>query len=241
MFRPFSLAALGGALAVLAVAPAAQAKIIEVGATGDQAIGTPACPGDNCITVTRTTGYQAKVGPTRGLYTVPANGRIVAWTVQLGKPTDKQIAFFDQNYGGAASAGIVVLRTGTHLRARTIAVSPLVKLVPYFGQTVQFPLAQSIAVQKGQVIALNVPTWAPSLAIGLGTDTSWRASRADRCNETATFAQQTSQGTIDALAQYRCLYRGVRLTYSATLVTQPQPNPPASTGKKRKPSKKQGR
>ena len=41
----------------------------------------------------------------------------------------------------------------------------------------QFPLAKSIPVKKGWVVALTVPTWAPALAVGLGADTSWRASR----------------------------------------------------------------
>jgi hypothetical protein len=228
MPRPVRLsAALGGLIAAFAVmAPGAQATITEIGATGAKATGAPSCPAD-CIAVTRTTGYQAKVGPDRGLYVVPRRGRIVAWTITLGKPGKKQSEFFADNFGGEAQAGIAVLRTGTKLRARTVAVSPLITLTPYFGTTVQFPLAESIKVEKGMVIALNVPTWAPALAVGLPSETSWRASREDNCKEQATTQLQTSQ-EVDQLTQYRCLYKTARLTYSATLIST-VPEPTATT------------
>ena len=52
-----------------------------------------------------------------------------------------------------------------------------------------------------------------------------RASRGTgKCNDTST---QTAQMTLDTQVQYRCLYKA-RLTYSATLITRPVPNP--STG-----------
>ena len=81
----------------------------------------------------------------------------------------------------------------------------------------QFPLAKSIPVKKGWVIALTVPTWAPALAVGLGADTSWRASRGKgTCEDTSTNTVQTQP---NQLAQYYCLYKTARLAYSATLVT----------------------
>jgi len=203
------------ALALLGPAAGAQAKIIEIGQTTDAA--TPSCP-HTCNAVSRTTGYQAKVGVKRGLFVVPQDGRIVAWTVQLAKPGPSQIKFFQQNLGGEASAGISLLQPGTRLFSRTVTSSPVVKLTPYFGQTVQFALDRSLVAKKGEVVALNVPTWAPALAVGLGSDTSWRASRpSSGCRDTQTqTAQQNGQNT-----QYRCLYRTARLLYSATLVTDP--------------------
>ena len=98
---------LGLAGAVLAVlAPAAGAEIIEVGRT--DAATPPSCPSAPCLAVSRTTGYQAKVGVTRGLLTVPADGRIVAWTITLGRPGPKQTAFFNESLGGTSRAGISV-------------------------------------------------------------------------------------------------------------------------------------
>ena len=203
------------AAAVLAAPAAAQAKIIEIGQVEPAAV--PSCP-RSCNAVSRTTGYQAKVGETRGLMTAPQDGRIVAWTITLSKPGPSQIKFFEENLGGEALAGIAVLRTGAKLYSRTLHVSPMQKLTPFFGKTVQFALGRSIVIHKGEVVALQVQTWAPTLAVGLGGDTSWRASRtADQCRDTQTqTAQKEGQVT-----QYRCLYRTARLAYSATLVTNP--------------------
>jgi hypothetical protein len=210
-------------LALLLTVPAASsARVVEIGraSEGDE-LPVPSCPSSPCFAISRTTGYQAKVGTNRGLVRVPENGRIVAWTIRLSKPGPRQIQFFNERLGGASSAGISILKTGARLFGRVMAQSPVVELEPFFGQTVQFPLEQSIAVRKGQTVALTVPTWAPALATGLGSDTSWRASRpAGDCDDTAS---QTAQTDIRDLAQYRCLYQRVRLSYSATLVTDPKP------------------
>jgi hypothetical protein len=210
---------LGGLAAALALAPSALATTTEIGPTGDKAIGTPSCP-TNCIAVTRTTGYQQSVAGANGSFRIPRDGRIVAWTVSLGTPGKKQISFFDDNYGGEAQAGLAVLHLGTKRRARTVALSPIVKLTPYFGKTAQFPLEQTIAVKKDDVVALTVPTWAPALAVGLGADSAWRASRTDKCTDQATTQLQTAQA-LDQLTQYNCKYATARLTYSATLISTP--------------------
>src|SRR3954470_2918068 len=119
-----SVAALA-AITAFAVLPAgAQAKVIEIGQEGTNDSMVPACPGKPCLAVSRTTGYQAKVGTDRGLMTVPANGRIVAWTAVLSKPSGPQINFFTHNYGSAAQAGLTVLTVGKHLRDVVKASGP---------------------------------------------------------------------------------------------------------------------
>ncbi len=202
---------------------AAPAEIVEVGRISDAPeLPEPSCPRSPCFAVSRTTGYQAKVGTNRGLLRVPKNGRIVAWTIRLSKPGPRQVQFFNQRLGGPASAGLSILRPGKRLFGRVVAQSPVVMLEPFFGQTVQFPLETTIPVKKNSIVALTVPTWAPALATNLGADTSWRASRpAGECDDTST---QTAQTDLRDLAQYRCLYQRVRLTYTATLVTEPKPN-----------------
>ena len=212
------------ALAVLLLVPvAAPARVLEIGRANDaEELPAPSCPTSPCFAISRTTGYQAKVGTNRGLVRVPEDGRIVAWTIRLSKPGPKQIQFFNERLGGESQAGLSILRTGRRLYARVVAQSPLVQLEPFFGQSVQFPLEQSLQVKKGSTVALTVPTWAPALATGLGGDTSWRASRpAGDCDDTAT---QTAQTDIRDLSQYRCLYQRVRLSYSATIITDPKPN-----------------
>jgi hypothetical protein len=220
--RPLTAAATLAAAAVCA-APAS-AKIIEVGRTD----AAPACPASPCLALSRTTGYQVKVGDTRGAFTIPADGQLVAWSIALGTPSKKQSAFFTKGLGGAPSAGISLLRPGDHVYSRVMASGPIEQLQPYFGQTVQFPLATSIPVKKGWVVALTVPTWAPALTPLLTDHSAWRASRpAKKCSDTAT---QTAQLNRLDLAQYNCLYKA-RLTYSATVITHPVPTKPASGGR----------
>ena len=215
-----SAAALAAITACALLPAGAQAKVIEIGVEGDAPL-TPACPGKPCLAVSRTTGYQAKVGTNRGLMTVPRNGRIVAWTIVLSKPSRTQVNFFNRTLGGPAQAGLAVLKVAPHLRDTVKASGPLVSLEPYFGGTAQFPLATSIAVKRGDLIGLTVPTWAPALQVGLPGDTSWRASRKkNKCKDTST---QTAQLNVGDKATYYCLYRTARLTYGATLVTDPKP------------------
>jgi hypothetical protein len=207
---------------VCAVAPAAaSARIVEVGQAPTEAV--PTCPASPCLAVSRTTGYQAKVVDSRAHYVIPADGKIVAFSIRLGAPNKRQINFFEDNFG-KASGGLTVIRRGDRLFGRVVAASPVYQLSDYFGQTVQFPLDRALNVEKGNIIGLTVPTWAPALSTLTEDGSSWRASRGLRsCDDTD---RQTAQTSIGALTQYRCLYRA-RLTYTATLITNPRPNRPA--------------
>lgn len=219
-----TLTAVLAVLVVVLCAPlTASAKTIEVGrASESEELPQPSCPTSPCYAISRTTGYQAKVGTNRGLMKVPEDGRIVGWSIRTSRPGPKQVSYFSERLGGKPSAGISVLRNGARLYGRVVAQSPIVDLEPFLGQTVQFALETSIPVKKGSTIALTVPTWAPALATGAGGDTSWRASRkAGDCDDTST---QTAQTTIRDLAQYRCLYQRVRLSYAVTMITDPKPN-----------------
>jgi hypothetical protein len=213
-FRTLLAVFIGAGLALPAVAPATLDPI----PTLDPGDATPSCPDKPCYALGRTTGYQAKIGTNRGLYTVQKDGTLVSWTVKLSKPTDKQIDFFNKSLGGESQAAIAVLRMGNKLHARLIAQGEVQKLTPYFGQTVEFALQKPIAVKKGYVIGLTVPTWAPALAAGLGGDTSWRASRKKgTCDDSQT---QTAQA-VNQVGQYYCLYRTARIVYSARIISTP--------------------
>jgi hypothetical protein len=208
------------ALALPAVAPA---TLTEVGVipptTSPETV--PSCPASPCLAVSRTTGFQVKVAKNTTLMSAPRAGSIVAWTIMLGKPSATQIKFFNANEGGAAEAGIAILRPQKkpNLTYKLIASSPTVKLQPYFGKTAQFPLERTIAVKKGDIVALTVPTWAPALALGFGKDTSWRASRAK--SQCASTSAQSTHTAIGSSVTYYCLYQTARLTYSATLISTP--------------------
>jgi hypothetical protein len=213
-FRTVLAGVLLAGLALPAVAPATLDNVPAV----EVPDANPSCPAKPCYALGRTTGYQAKVGTDRGLYTVQKDGRLVSWSIKLAKPGKKQIAFFDKSLGGESQAMISVLRMGNKLHARLIAHGEPQMLQPYFGSTVEFALEKSIPVKKGYIIALTVPTWAPALAAGLGGDTSWRASRGKgTCDDSQT---QTAQDA-NQVARYYCLYRTARIMYSARVVSTP--------------------
>jgi hypothetical protein len=221
--RRISIAVLAsvGALALVlpAVAPATLTEVGVIPATTPPTV--PSCPASPCLAVSRTTGFQVKVGSARNVESTPRAGTIVAWSITLGKPSPTQIKFFNENEGGPSEAGIAILapQRTPNLTYKLVAQSPLVKLQPYFGETAQFPLETTIPVKKGYVVALTVPSWAPALALGFGPDTSWRASRPKSgCKSTSS---QTSQTTVGSAVQYFCLYQTARLTYSATLISTP--------------------
>jgi hypothetical protein len=210
---------LGLALALPAAAPATLAEVGVLPATTPATVAS--CPSTPCLAVSRTTGFQVKVGSNKNPLSAPRAGSIVAWTITLGKPSASQIKFFNSAEGGPAEAGIAILRAQKkpNLTYKLIASGPAVKLEPYFGKTAQFPLETTIPVKKGDVVALSVPTWAPALALGFGNDTSWRASRQkSQCTSTSS---QTVQTSVGSSLQYFCLYQTARLTYSATLVSTP--------------------
>jgi len=217
MTRAFRHAAVAALAAGLGFAAPAEAAIIEVGDT--EADNAPSCPASPCQAVSRTTGFQVRVGDERDAFVIPQDGRIVAWTISLGSRDEQQTEFFEENLGGPARAGITVLRTDERNFGRVVGRSGFRRLTRWFGTTVQFAIRETIPVRAGYRVALTVPTWAPALALGLGTDAAWRAVRPDNdCTDTEGQAAQTEVGL---LGRYRCVYRTARLTFSATLVTRP--------------------
>jgi hypothetical protein len=223
LMRGISAAILAALVLALVLPTGSPATLTEVGVIPPPTTPptAPSCPASPCLAVSRTTGFQVKVVAAQNPLSAPRNGTIVAWTMMLGKPNATQIKFFNANEGGVSEAGIAILRAQRKpaLTYKLIAQSPPVKLQHYFGKTVQFPLETTLAVKKGDIVALTVPSWAPALALGFGKDTSWRASRPkSQCSSTSA---QTAHTQIGTAVQYFCLYQTARLTYSATLVSTP--------------------
>lgn len=214
---------LGVLAAVLLLPATASGKIVELGDPASASV--PSCPASPCEVISRTTAFQSRVGSKRRLFVAPADGRIVAWSITLGTPKPKQVEYFEETLGGPAQAGVTVLKQGDRRYGRVTAASPVQTLTPFFGETVQFPLAQTLPIAEGDVLALTVPTWAPALGLGRGRGNVWRASRdIDACDDTQT---QSAQTDLRDLTRYKCAYRTARLTYSATLITTPVAPPAA--------------
>ena len=209
---------------MLVLPAGSQATLTEVGVipptTNPETV--PSCPGSPCLAVSRTTGFQVKVGTVHNPQAAPRAGTVVAWSIMLGKPNATQIKFFNANEGGPSTAGIAILRPQKtpNLTYKLIAQSPLVKLEPYFGKTAQFPLETTLAGQKGRCDRADRAFLGAGAGAGLrATTTSWRASRPkSQCTSTSTQTTQTADRRRQC-STTACTT--ARLTYSATLISTP--------------------
>ncbi len=220
------LPAVVAAAAMLLLLPAgASARLVELGLDSQRSLGTPSCPSSPCLAVTRTTGFQLLNGGRRNPFVSPRTGRIVAFTLRLGKPTAAQIRFFDEQSGGEAEVRLAILRPERaqrrgQVRYKLNAITDPFELEKYFGRTVQFPLYTSLLVRRGWIVALAVQTWAPVLAVNsLDNTFAWRSSRVKPCSEDPE--RQPPHVAAGTIREYFCTYRPARLTYSATLVSTP--------------------
>jgi hypothetical protein len=208
---------------LLAAAPAADAVELGVPSTPEEA----SCP-ENCQAVGQVSGYQLRIGDMVNPLRASGRGKITAFTVTLGTPTDKQRSFFTTTFGGEPKARISVLRRGAGRRHRLTGQSPVFDLAPHLGSTHTFTLERPLTVKEGYVVALTVPTWAPAFAVGRSREEGWRSSRDFR--RCADVRQQAAQQRRGSLRTYGCFYRTSRLLYTVTFepVAPAEPPPPAS-------------
>lgn len=171
------------------------------------------------------TGYQVQVGTIRNPMQVSKPGKIVAFTIALGKPNKRQTTFFTNLFGATPQARISILKLQPRQHKATLtAQSEVFNLQSYFGSTPTFALSRPLPIGPRSVVALTVPTWAPAFAVNLGTDQAWRSSRnSAKCNDVQ---QPAAQQAIGATRQYSCFYRTARLLYSATYIPNPTPTKP---------------
>jgi hypothetical protein len=204
-------------LLLLLVAPAvAEARPVELGS--EPPAPAASCP-ESCQAVGRVTGFQVTMGERRNPYRVRRRGKIVAFTIHLGKPREDQVRFFTDLFGGPPRAKVTVLRPGTKRRHRLTGHSALFELGPYLGSAPTFALRRPLTMRPGYVVGLTVPTWAPAFGVGLGEGEAWRSSRdGDRCDDVN---QAAAQQRLGSLRTYGCLYRTARLLYSVTFVPDP--------------------
>jgi hypothetical protein len=212
------------ALAALSLAPAAQATVTELGADGSPDNVKASCP-ETCQAIGRVSGYMGRSGKGTNPFQVPRDGKIVAFTVSLGKPDANQAKFFTDLYGGPPQVRISVVRRGdkrkTRLNHRLLRQSPLFRVDHYFGSTPTFALDTPMKVSKGNIVALTVPTWAPAFAVNLPKNNWWRSSRSKgKCNDVSQMAAQHTPGAVRV---YGCTYFRARLMYTATYVPNPRP------------------
>jgi hypothetical protein len=175
----------------------------------------PQCPA-NCEAIGSVTGFQVKADGRSGLFVMPQNGKIVAWSVDMSRPRPKQRDFFKglfhSKFHGDPSARISILKRvdRRHFKLRT--QSRAVNLAQYFGHQPVITLKRPLGAPRGTVVALTTPTWVPSLASHHPGSDEWRASRQrDKCTA-AQSAHARPQQKKGSIRQYGCRFNA-RLLY----------------------------
>lgn len=180
----------------------------------------PSCPDLPCQAIGSVTGFQVNNGQARLPFAVPHDGTIKAWTLTLAQPTNSQRAFFNGFFGTPPQARLAILRRvpGTNPPRYTLRRQGQVQILsPYLGQTVRF--SANLKVEKGDIVGLTVPTWAPAFAQDLNTNNVWRASREpEACKNATDIRQGEPQERVGTRKAYACKYTTARLLYTATLV-----------------------
>jgi hypothetical protein len=214
--------ALGALIVVAAVAGAAQVEKTTVTLGATSTTPDPSCPDLPCQAVGSVTGFQVSNGQTTNPFLIQTDGTIKSWTLTLAQPTGSQRTFFNGFFGTPPEARLAILRRvpGTEPPRYNLRRQGAIKVLsPYLGQTVKF--GASLKVEKGDIIGITVPTWAPIFSQGLTANNVWRASRAPgACTNSTDIRQGQPQETIGKRATYGCKYTTARLLYTATLAEE---------------------
>jgi hypothetical protein len=239
--RALVMAAFACLLAVLVfsirpgAASSAPTRVVELGLT--ETTPPPSCPGKvvnnievvPCRVEGHVTGFQAIAGGLPQPYEAPFDGKIVAWSITLARPsradgtnTTDEVSFFNEFLGSPSKARIGVLRRieGSRPPAyKLLRQSPVQILNPYFGRRVIFALDHPMTILRGQVVALTIPTWAPMFAFNIGDSNTWRGSRKPgECTDKADIQEGHPQQGVGKTKTYGCYYSNARLLYTATVV-----------------------
>jgi hypothetical protein len=219
-------------------ADSAPLSVLVLGQTAE----TPpaSCPGKivNNVEITpcrvegHVTGFQALAGGIAKPYEAPYEGKIVAWSITLAKPSTKEsatttneVGFFNDFLGQPSEARISILRPIEESKPpkyTLVRQGPLEVLNSYFGTTPVFALDHPLTVLKGQIVALTIPTWAPMFAFNVAADNTWRGSRLpEHCASKEDIQGGHPQQGVGKTKTYGCYYSNARLLYTATLVKKP--------------------
>ncbi len=211
----------------LGLAQPASARVVELGALPGSTV-KPSCPADPCEAAVRVTAIQGRqAGGRKNPYYIRRDGYIVAFTVQLAKPSDEQMAFFNDNFETPPQVRLSVLRRGdkkkTRLNYRLLAQSDVYDVDKYLGSSPTFVLDQPMRVKKTNWIGITVPTWAPIFANNLTNADWWRSSRAKGRCEPPKSLDQFAMQELREVNVFGCTYHGARMMYTATYVPDPKP------------------
>jgi hypothetical protein len=193
----------------------------------------PSCPArnqaDECSAIGSVTGFMTKADGKNHPFHVFKDGKIVAWAIDLSKPSKSERNVFaglfeNRAFGRHPSARISVLKAKSRRKYKLVKQSPALDLKRVLGRKQIFTLNKPLAVRRGQVIALTTSTWATAFALPVSSsENQWRASRRkSRCNVSkdhpANIKASRPQQKVGSLRPYACRYSGGRLLYWAYFV-----------------------
>lgn len=181
----------------------------------------PNCP-NNCFAVGSVSGFQTKADGRSGLFRMPVDGKIVAWSVDLARvrPDDRDFfgeIFRNDRFGKDPSARIGVLRKVDRKDFRLTAQSEPVNLSRHYGEQPVFTLDQPLPAPDGRLVALTIPTWIANLAVNPPGRNNWRASRRSGHCGSGEAADATPHQNVDTVREYGCAFTD-RLLYWAYYV-----------------------
>ena len=231
--RRISVTALACAFAAVgALATPAQGRNMqELGAPGGLAFPKADCPKNDkvptdpmgCQAVAQVTGFNVRLNGVHNPMRLKRNGYIVAFTVELAKPTTDQTTFFKTTYPGTVTARLSIIQSLHHQSEfKLINQTQPFEFEPFFGSTPTVALRTPFRVHTNDIVALTVPAWLPAFAHNLGKDEIWRSSHAaSDCS--ASSPPPAPHESVGSTKKYECVYRGARLLYTATFVGDPTP------------------
>lgn len=235
-------------LATDAGAAKKRGRVVVMGAASP---ASSSCDPERCFVEARVSGIQARIGNQKKPFRARFPGRIVAWSIKLGKPSKEANACFTSGcetdggprfagFGGPARARIGIFQHVPKFRKKGKPVFKLLRqsrvetLTPFFGGTATFALKYPLKIGKGQYVGLTIPTWAPAFAGGLASANKWRASRRATKKRGGCTLKDSNGNDLGANVKagaphqkkggnrwFGCVYGGNRLLYSATLVKRP--------------------
>lgn len=222
--------ALACALAACALAsPAAAKNTQELGAPHGLAFPAADCPTD-CQAIAQVTGFNVRVHGVHNPMRVKRSGYIVAFTVQLAKPSADQVAFFKTKYGPHSTARLAIVQSQHHNdEYKLVAQTQAFDLAPYFGSAPTIALRKPFRVHKDDIVALTVHDWLPGFAHNLSNEDIWRSSH-EGADCTASNPPAAPHEQVSTTKVYGCVYKTARLLYSATFIGDPTPT---NTAKRR--------
>jgi hypothetical protein len=225
-------------LALTAIAPADSVKTIG----GVRGKAPPSCPTPKgvkgqvknpqkvCKTMASVTGFQMVAHGKKAPMRVRQDGKIVAWSLELSKPTREERSSLTDGFDlGEPTAKLAVLKPQKKGKFKLTKQSPRVKITSTLGTDPIFTLKKPIRVSKGTVIGISTSSWVPNFAHDGALNRKgdkWRASRdSDKCGVRGTDAQIAQQllagkpqRKIGSVRRYGCTYTRARILYKAYYV-----------------------